>query len=94
MFKCILRSINIHNSSFLSLTTIGKAGNVNRQAAAKFLDLCETLGIFKIVRRGKERNSNIYSLGEVLKNPEVRWALRDVFLNLTRAYTKMVDADE
>jgi len=92
MFKCILRSINIHNSSFISLTTIGKAGNVNRQAAAEFLDLCETLGIFKIIRRGKERKSNIYSLGEVLKNSAVRWSLRDVFLNLTRSYTKMVDA--
>ncbi len=89
MINFVIRSLNINKVSFPSQSTIAKAVGCNREAVNRAFKFFEEQGIF-IVKSGKKRyRTNIYSLGAVLCNPQVRWALRYVCTGLTRAYHRI-----
>ena len=88
--SCILRYINAHDVAFPSHETIAQEAGCNRDAVIKYLNWAEEIGLFKIVHRRNSWESNIYFLGDILKDHRVRWALRNVFAGLNRAFHKTV----
>ncbi len=91
MTEEVLRHINANDVAFPSHTTIAKAAGLKRQAAFEYLKWAEEIGIFKVIHRAKQWDSNIYFLGDVLKDCRVRWSLRNVFNGLHKAFSKTVD---
>jgi len=91
MINFIIRSLNINKISFPSQSTIAKAVGCNRETVNVAFKFFEEQGLF-IIKSGKKRwRTNIYSLGAVLCNYQVRWALRYVCTGLTRAYHRIAD---
>lgn len=89
MINFVLRCLNIHKIAFPSQSTIAKAVGCNREAVNVAFKFFEEQSIF-IIKSGKKRyRTNIYSLGAVLCNPQVRWALRYVCTGLTRVYHRI-----
>lgn len=87
----ILKYIGIHKQAHPSHETIAKKVGCSRNAVLDALKLFENMGLLKVTHRHKEYKSNIYELGEVLKFPAVRWALRNSMSNLSYAFHAMKD---
>ncbi len=90
MTQELFRHMNMHDAAFPSHTTLAKAAGLKRQAAYEYFKWAEEIGLFKVMHRGKSWESNIYFLGDVLKIPSVRWALRHAFKGLHRVFMKTV----
>lgn len=91
MINFVIRSLNIHKVSFPSQSTIAKSVGCNREAVNRAFVFFEEQGLF-IIKSGKQRwRTNIYSLGAVLCNAQVRWSLRYVCIGLTRAYHRIAN---
>lgn len=90
MTEEVFRHMNANDIAFPSHTTIAAAAGLKRQAALEYLNWAEEVGIFKIVHRAKQWDSNIYFLGDVLKDYRVRWSLRNVFNGLHRVFSKTI----
>ncbi len=89
MINFVIRYININKIAFPSQSTVAKAVGCNREAVNIAFKFFEEQGLF-IIKSGKQRwRTNIYSLGAVLCNSQVRWALRYVCTGLTRAYHRI-----
>ncbi len=91
IISIVIRYINMNDVAFPSHEKIAKEAGCQRGAVLECLKIAESFGLFKVVHRGKQWDSNIYFLGDVLKDHRVRWSLRFIFGGLHRAFHKTIE---
>lgn len=91
MLKFMFNAFNFREVTCYAQETIARRLGCSRKAVNEAFMFFKEIKIIDFISGKKKWTMNVYSLGEVLHNPYIRWALRFTFTNLTRAYFKMVE---
>ncbi len=91
MLKFMFNAFNYREIVCYSQKTIARRLGCSRKAVNEAFMFFREMKIIDFVSGKNKWTMNEYSLGQVLYNPYIRWALRFVFTNLTRAYFKIME---
>jgi hypothetical protein len=78
---CLLKYIGVYHQAFPSHNTIARLSGVHHDTVYRTIKLFVKFGILKKRYRGANKTC-VYSLGSALYDPYVKWACKDILVNL------------